>query len=101
MNSRLSRACLLLALALLSWTAPAFTQSVPRVHFIATGGTISAREGARLTAEELAKSMPGVDRYARLTHEQFANVASTAITLEQWLQLSRKINDLFTTDKEL
>jgi L-asparaginase len=74
---------------------------LPRVHFVATGGTISNREGGRLSAEELAKSMPGVDRFARLTHEQFANVASSDLSLAQWLSLSKRINDIFSTDKEL
>ena len=74
---------------------------LPRVHFVATGGTISNKDGGRLTAEELAKSMPGVERYARLSHEQFANVASSELTLGQWLGLSKRINELFASDKEL
>ena len=74
---------------------------LPRVHFVATGGTISNRDGGRLSAEELAKSMPGVDRFARLTHEQFANVASSELTLAQWLGLSKRVNEVFATDKEL
>jgi len=97
---------LLLLCATLSGAVPAFGQPaaaepLPRVHFVATGGTISNKDGGRLTAEELAVSMPGVERYARLSHEQFANVASSELTLTQWLALSKRINDLFTTDKEL
>ena len=75
--------------------------ALPRVHFVATGGTISNRDGGRLTAEELAKSMPGLERFARLTHEQFANVASSELTIDQWLGLSRRVNEIFATDKEL
>ncbi len=74
---------------------------LPRVHFVATGGTISNKDGGRLTAEELSKSMPGVERYARLTHEQFANVASSELSLAQWLGLARRINELYATDQEL
>lgn len=72
-----------------------------KVHLIATGGTISNRDGGRLTAEELVKSLPGVDRFAQLTYEQFANVASSQLTIEQWLQLARHINELFAADKQL
>jgi L-asparaginase len=68
---------------------------------VATGGTISNKEGGRLSAEDLAKSMPGVERYARLTHEQFTNVASSELTLAQWLGLSKRITELFAADKEL
>jgi len=96
-------AALLLVLAGLiqPLTAEREQSALPRVHFVATGGTISNRDGGRLSAEELSKSMPGVERFARLTHEQFANVASSALTLEQWLGLSKRINDLFAADKEL
>ena len=74
---------------------------LPRVHFVATGGTISNKDGGRLSAEELAKSMPGVERFARLTHEQFANVASSELSLAQWVGLSKRINEIYASDKEL
>src|SRR4051812_13705386 len=74
---------------------------LPHVHFVATGGTISNRDGGRLTAEELAKNMPGVERVARVTYEQFANVASSELTLDQWLGLSKRVNEVFASDKEL
>jgi L-asparaginase len=80
---------------------PQAQAALPRVHFVATGGTISNRDGGRLTAAELAKSMPGVERVANLTHEQFANVASSELSLDQWLGLARRINELFATDKDL
>ncbi|MDO8679032.1 MAG: asparaginase [Acidobacteriota bacterium] len=93
-----------LALALLCVLIADFVEArmqPPRVHFVATGGTISNRDGGRLTAEELAKSMPGVDRYAKLTFEQFANVASSELTLQQWIELSRRINEIFAREKDV
>jgi L-asparaginase len=75
--------------------------SPPKVRLIATGGTISNRTGGRLTADELVKSMPGLDRYARAEAEQFANTASSALTLSQWLDLARHINELFARDADL
>jgi L-asparaginase len=105
MTRSVSRRCPLTTVVLaLAVTLPALAAAqevAPRVHLVATGGTISNRNGGRLSAEDLAKSMPGVDRYARLTHEQFANVASSALTLEQWLALSRRINELYHIDKDL
>jgi L-asparaginase len=77
------------------------TEALPRVHFVATGGTISNRDGGRLSAAELATSMPGVERFADLTHEQFTNVASSALTLKDWVGLSKRINEVFSADKEL
>ena len=90
-----------LAALLLVWTTGAPAQTLPHVHLIATGGTISNRDGGRLTAEDLAKSMPGVERHAQLTHEQFANVASSQLTIDQWITLSRRVNDLLAGDKDL
>ncbi len=73
----------------------------PKVRLIATGGTISNRAGGRLTADELVKSVPGLERYARADSEQFANVSSSELTLKQWLELSRHINALFREDADL
>jgi L-asparaginase len=95
-------AALLCLLVLVSTSSAQRPQTpLPKVHFVATGGTISNRDGGRLTAEELAKSMPGVERYARLTHEQFTNVASSELTLAQWVGLSKRVNEVFASDKEL
>jgi L-asparaginase len=73
----------------------------PRVRLVATGGTISNAAGGRLTAEELIALIPDLTRYATPEYEQFANVASSSITLDQWLQLARRINELYDTDPEL
>jgi L-asparaginase len=94
-----------LAVLILATLAPLVAQRapapLPRVHFVATGGTISNRDGGRLSAAELAKSMPGVERFAELSHEQFTNVASSELTLKDWVGLSKKINELFGADKDL
>src|SRR5688500_19530532 len=98
MGARLPVA-ILLTLALSGWSAagqaPSAQADLPRVRLIATGGTISMREGGRLTADELVKLMPNVGRYARPEFEQFANVASSQLTLEQWLDLAKRINRVF------
>lgn len=72
-----------------------------RVRLVATGGTISNRAGGRLSAEELVKAIPTLSRYATPEFEQFANTASSALTLEQWVNLARRINELFRTDSNL
>ncbi|MGH9312586.1 MAG: asparaginase [Vicinamibacterales bacterium] len=106
------RACLLALSCLAACAVQAAAQPVPdrverpvaelpRVRLVATGGTISNRNGGRLTAEELVKSVTGLHRYVRPEFEQFANTASSALTLEQWLQLARRINDIFSKDAEL
>ena len=75
--------------------------SLPKVLLIATGGTISNRTGGRLTADELVKSMPGLERYVRAEAEQFANVASSQLGIPQWLDLARRVNAAFSDDPAL
>jgi L-asparaginase len=74
---------------------------VPRVRLVATGGTISNKTGGRLTAEELVGLMPGVERYARPEFEQFTNLASGQLTLDQWLGLAKRLNEIFRTEPEV
>ena len=78
------------------------TADAPRVRLIATGGTIAARPGgSRLTAQELVESVPGLPRYVRAEWEQFSNVPSTALAVDKWLQLARRLNELFAGDRAL
>ncbi len=81
--------------------AAAQTAALPHVHLFATGGTISNKAGGRLTVDELIQSIPNLDRRVRATGEQFANVASGAITMEMWLDLARRINAKFRADPGL
>src|SRR6185436_15450921 len=83
--------------------APAMAHDavVPRVRLVTTGGTISNRTGSRLTAEELIKSMPGIEKYVRPEFEQFTNQASSELTLDQWLGLARRLNELLASDTEM
>jgi L-asparaginase len=73
---------------------------LPTVHVLATGGTISNTEGDRLTGDELVRSLPGVESVAEITVEQFANVASGSISLDQWLAMARRIDELFGSGPE-
>ena len=99
--SRVAILTLLLLARLVPAAAWAQEAPLPRVRLVATGGTISNRAGGRLTAEELVKSMPGVERYARPEFEQFSNVASGELTLDQWLGIARRLNELLTTDPDI
>jgi L-asparaginase len=90
-----------IAALLVLLVARAEAQDLPRVRLVATGGTISNRQGGRLTHDDLVKSIPNLERYARVDSEQFANVASSQLTLEQWLQLARRVNESFARESDL
>src|SRR4051812_10597955 len=89
------------ALIALLTTSVARAQDVPRVRLVATGGTISNRTGGRLSAEELVRSMPGIEHFATPEFEQFSNLASSELSLDQWLALARRLNDIFRTEPEV
>jgi len=93
--------CLALAATGRAEAQAAAQNNLPRVRLVATGGTISNRNGGRLTAEELVKSMPGVERYAQAEFEQFTNLASAELTLDQWVALGKRLNELFKSDPGL
>jgi L-asparaginase len=65
------------------------------VHVIATGGTISNLGGeGRRTGEELVAAIPRLREMARVTVEQFSNVASGAVTEQMWRDLAKRIRAL-------
>jgi L-asparaginase len=80
-------------------SAPA--AGLPRVRLIATGGTISNRRGGRLTADELLASIPNLATFVRAESEQFANLASSELTLVQLLDLARRANAVLAADPGL
>jgi L-asparaginase len=101
-----------LAALLIAVPRPAFAQGsdgasavqappLPKVLLLATGGTISNRQGGRLTADELVKSVPNLDKRVNAEAEQFLNVSSGAMTLANWLDLARRVNERFRADPDL
>ena len=45
--------------------------------------------------------MPGIERYAKPEFEQFSNLASSELTLDQWLALAKRLNDIFRTESAI
>jgi L-asparaginase len=100
LTARLAVAWLAVATAF-AQQAPTTSAPLPKVLLMGTGGTISNRVGGRLTVDELIKSIPNLERVVRAEGEQFANMSSGEITLDQWLDLSRRINDRYKKDADL
>jgi L-asparaginase len=83
-------------------------QSLPRVIILATGGTIAGqgtkieRAGytpGKFSIEELLKNIPSINKVALVKGEQIASVESYNITIEIWLKLARRINEIFDNDE--
>jgi L-asparaginase len=90
--------------AFVAVSAAAAHQQPPAVLILATGGTIASSGDyyrdrgsvtTAITVDQLVKSVPGLDKVAALTAEQFSNVGSSAIGPTQWLALSNRITAVF------
>lgn len=101
----------ILALLLLAVSLPASAQTdLPRVLVLATGGTIAGEQRDPGTQEgyeirrsigEVIASVPEARKYAQVEGEQFTNIPSPNITPAHWLQLARRINNLFRERADL
>jgi L-asparaginase len=94
-GARRSRWLAALAVAAFALASSPAAAQKPRIHVIATGGTISnLGNDQRRTGDELVQAIPRLGEMARLTVEQFSNVASGSITVAMWRQLAGRIREL-------
>lgn len=97
---------LIAAAHVLTGRAAAAQGAKPRVHLVATGGTIASTnyysgQAGKIGVAQLLKSVPALDSVARLSAEQFLNVASSQITPTHWLALARSIADTLRAQPDL
>lgn len=78
------------------------------VIILATGGTIAgtgesstkaAYKAGELPIEDLLEAVPEIHEIGRIKGEQIANIGSQDMTIETWLKLSNRINEIFEKDE--
>lgn len=74
---------------------------LPLVRIVATGGTIANTPSGRLHAGEVAEAIPELRKVARLEVEELVRVASSGITVENWLTLARRINEILARESDV
>ncbi|MGB5508073.1 type II asparaginase [Robiginitalea sp.] len=81
---------------------------LPNVVILATGGTIagSAETGTQagytsgqIGIQTMIEAVPGIDQLANITGEQISNVGSQDMSIEIWLKLANRINELLNSDE--
>jgi len=87
------------------------TKELPVVWVLSTGGTIAGKgasatdlsnyKSGSLLGEELVNSVPEIRQVANVKVEQIVNVSSSDITLDNWLTIARRINELFADDAKI
>lgn len=90
----------LLALVLLAASAQA-QDTLPLVKVVATGGTIANTPSGRLHAGEVAEAIPQLKKVARLEVEEVMRVGSSSITVDQWLALAKRINEMVAREPQI
>ena len=88
------------------------TAQKPRVYLIGTGGSISfigdtrtdyinySYRNRHLTIEKMLENIPEAQEFADVMPEQLVNVGSANILPIHWLQLARRVNDIFALDAQ-
>jgi L-asparaginase len=104
----LFRLLILLFLIAIIPNSTAQNKELPNVVILATGGTIagSAASGTQagytsgqVGIETMIAAVPGIEDLANVTGEQVSNVGSQDMSVEIWLTLAKRINELLSTDK--
>jgi L-asparaginase len=74
---------------------------LPLVKVVATGGTIANTPSGRLHAGEVAEAIPQLKKVARLEVEEVIRVGSSSISIDNWLTLARKVNEILAKEPEV
>src|ERR1035437_6835510 len=92
----------------LMWACLAEAQSLPRVIILATGGTIAGqgtnpdRAGyipGKIQVQDLLSAIPSINKIADVRGEQIASVGSFDMTIEIWMKLTKRINEIFANNE--
>lgn len=84
--------------------AGTFAQELPKIKILATGGTIagsgasadrSAYTAGALPIKDLIAAVPGIEKIADISGEQISNVGSQDMTVDIWIKLNKRINEIF------
>ncbi len=90
------------------WTFYATAQTLPRVIIISTGGTIAGQQPnsdkagyvpAKIPIEELLKNIPSITQKAIVQGEQIASIGSYDMTIDIWIRLAKRINEIFAKNE--
>jgi len=93
--------CAAVVVLLASVSAVEAQDKLPLVKVVATGGTIANTPSGRLHAGEVADAIPALKKVARLEVEEVIRVGSSSITVENWLKLARRINEILSREPEV
>ncbi|MDX1499776.1 MAG: asparaginase [Woeseiaceae bacterium] len=94
---------LLAALLLVPPVVPAESGDAPRpqVRIIATGGTIANSPDGRMAVETVLEQVPAVGAFADISVRDYIRVGSSAISVQNWIDLAHVIAEEAARDADL
>src|SRR6185436_5324359 len=99
---------LLALLALFVALTQVQAQQLPRVIILATGGTIAGAgasaeqagyKAGALPIDQLLNAVPAIHKFAKVTGEQISSIGSQDMSIEIWMKLNKRINEIFAKDE--
>ncbi len=100
MSRKIGTVPIFLALALATSVGEA-QDKLPLIKVVATGGTIANTPSGRLHAGEVAEAIPQLKKVARLDVEEVIRVGSSAISVDNWITLAHRINEILAREPEV
>jgi L-asparaginase len=111
MSRKLIMTVAIVCVLLFSLQALCFAQSpdkLPNVKILATGGTIAGAGVSSTTTvgytaavtpvDKLISNVPELAKVANVSGEQICQVASESMTMEIWLKMAKRVNELLAKD---
>src|SRR6188768_3522493 len=98
---------LILLLTVVLFISQAYAD-LPRVKILATGGTIAGAgasadkagyKAGALPIDELLNAVPQIHKLAQVTGEQISSIGSQDMSIEIWMKLNARINEIFSKDE--
>jgi L-asparaginase len=90
-----------LALLLPSVTIGAPAPQRPLVKIVATGGTIANSPSGRMAVDTVLAQIPEIANHARIEVLDLIRVGSSAISVQNWLDISAAVNRIFATEPQV
>ena len=84
------------------------SQNLPRVIVLSTGGTIAGQQPntdragylpGKIPIEALLKNIPSITQKAIVKGEQIASIGSYDMTVDIWIKLAKRINEIFAKNE--
>jgi L-asparaginase len=71
------------------------------VRIVATGGTIANSADGRMAIDTVLAQIPDITQHARIEVTDYSRIGSSEITVQNWVDISRLVNEIFATEPEV